>query len=657
MTGENEDQNEYQEHDEFANKPLDDLGAEEEAFVLEDWDELNEVLSEVEQEVDEVADPTDGANKSDMFVVADDGGSSPDELLFVPTSEQQDVIKDPTFSEDSSRGWGGTELPAEEFGISADADEDPAAPNLQHFADSWNDDVEVQEVEVDLSDEMDFRGESGFFRADGGDAAAWQSAGMEGSETIDEHAEVDQPQTWTPLGADEDVAHPEAPTQFTPAMGDVPAMGDAPAAGGYLGEEQDYSEDGGQQQPEYDLADDVEIAATVEDDPIYGAAEDATEATPASFDPAGAEAGAEVEYQEEYPDDAEYAENYVESDWEQGEAVVRRFPVRLVAAGAAALLLAAFGVVLLKPEWLGGKSQTLVVDRADVARPRVAHLLPPPNAKLPGEAPVSVATPSDPVAVDPTPVDPGPTDPIPTPPVLPHGQPDVTPPVDPVAVVDPPPAMPIEPALVDPTPDGLVIIDGSQMAAGDQEEQRDLVAIGEELRVGEPLTGTMSPSVDPMAAGLASGDHAFVQLVNGNFFLGNVKTLASQNLTLLVEHGEVTLTFEELRGLGTVDSPEYRRLMRMEPGVIKLLNENRLAGSILNTEDDNVVIEMGSTRVMVPKAVIEEVGDEQPREVRVQDDADDAWIQALIEQRLEKKRQEQERNEVERARSAVEPPK
>lgn len=691
MTGE------YDQHED--EKPFEELGDGEEAFILEDWDELDQVLAEVEQEVDDQA-PDEGAEdaESGVFVVADAADGSPDDLLFVPTNEQESVGSEPRFSEESDRAWGGADLSPEEFGIASGADDSQSDGSLEsadasaaYGFDSLEGDAEVQEVEVDFGEEMDFRGESGFFRAEGEDNAGWQSAGLQ-SDTVEEslgHEDVPS-ESWSPLGdseplgeidelaADDDTDElygsdlsttPEAPTRVGMSpheelLAQVQQAADQDAESGYQelapsdapvdaqAGHTEFAEDGTYVEGEEE--------AEQEYDPIYGAP-DASEEGEAVFE----QEGYEPDYTDEgYPEeDPEYAEAYVESDWQQEEAPVRRFPAKLLAACAALLLLGGVGTVLMKPEWFGVKPEALVVDRAEVARPRLALTLPPPSSKLAGQP--AVETPPAVVIEAPgTDTAPPGTDPVaivepaqPTPEVEPTTPaPEQTEPVaDPVAVAEPEPA-PIAVDPLEPSPDGLVVIDGSESTEVETETRPELVPVGEELHFGEQLADASPEGIDPMAAGLTAGDHAFVQLVNGNFFVGNVKVLRPRHLTLRLAGGEVTLRFEELRGLGTVDSPEYRNLMRMEPGVIKLQNQNRLAGSILNSDDDNVVLETATTRIVVPKAAIDEVGDEQPRDVRVEEDTDDAWIRALIEQRLEKKRAENNRSRPEAAPgTAVEP--
>src|SRR5262249_3413034 len=156
----------------------------------------------------------------------------------------------------------------------------------------------------------------------------------------------------------------------------------------------------------------------------------------------------------------------------------------------------------------------------------------------------------------------------------------------------------------EPSEDGLVIIDGGVKATEKARvEQRDLVAVGDELRVGSEVGAPTGEQATPnaMAAGLIVGDHAYAPLINGNFFVGNVKRFDGTVVTLRVSNGEITLPFALIRGFGTVDSPKYRELMRSQPGFIKLNNTNRLKGSIVLGTDGDVTLGVDASRIVIPK--------------------------------------------------------
>jgi hypothetical protein len=593
MTGEH--QNRDDEHEE-----IEDLAADDASFVLEDWDELDQVLAEVEQEVgkrpdDRALDEVDPENQ--LFVVdddldaaasADDEIESPEDLLFRPTGPRE---RESEFSETEQTQWAGDALDAEAIGIPVEAPvgHEIGADEATLLGDLAADD-EVQEVELDVGEDFDFRGESGFFRAEGkGAEGKWESAGAQEEIPAESQEFVEGGEDWAPYDPEtaEQEPEPEAAEEFE-------------------GEEVHISSGPG-------LAHDSE--------------------------------GAE----------AEYAEQYAQSDW--APARVRRRGVALRIAGAAAMLLVAAGVgtVLYRPEWLGLKPPAVVIDRTEVARPKLELALAAPSHDLGAGA-------GDPSAV---------TDPLlaggdPELPPIPVGDPlepptptpDTTPPeLPPVAIGGegdtggPPETEPSDPgAMVDlgaePGEEGLVVIDGGVRATEKAKtQQRDLVAVGDELRVGGQVAAEGAEPETPhaMAAGLIVGDHAYAQLTNGNFFVGNVKRFDSEVVTLRVSNGEITLPFAEIRGFGTVDSPKYRELMRSQPGFIRLNNTNRLKGSIVLGADGDVTLGGDTSRIVIPKTEVKEVNESLPAGIRVEDDEnDEEWIQQLIERRLEKRRAAEE---------------
>ena len=101
----------------------------------------------------------------------------------------------------------------------------------------------------------------------------------------------------------------------------------------------------------------------------------------------------------------------------------------------------------------------------------------------------------------------------------------------------------------------------------------------------------------------------------------------------------MTLGYEALRGLGTVNSEEYRELVQSETGFIRLNNENRFAGTIVRQPDGNIVVGVDENRIVIPETEIYEVADNAPAEIRIEEE-DDAWIRQLIRQREQKRTQE-----------------
>jgi hypothetical protein len=140
---------------------------------------------------------------------------------------------------------------------------------------------------------------------------------------------------------------------------------------------------------------------------------------------------------------------------------------------------------------------------------------------------------------------------------------------------------------------------------------------------------------------LLPGVRAFVQLKNGNFFIGSVKAIDAQALTMRVgdktsDKGEIHLPVTDITRVASLGTTEYNDLLRATSGFIRLTNNNRLVGSILESvADDHVILEMKSNRILVPKSAIEEIGQNSSVSVGFSHGADeDQWVRRLAEQKL-----------------------
>lgn len=172
--------------------------------------------------------------------------------------------------------------------------------------------------------------------------------------------------------------------------------------------------------------------------------------------------------------------------------------------------------------------------------------------------------------------------------------------------------------------------DGAQAADGPP-----LVRFGEGLLVGE-LDGAGGR---PVAAvdGVLPGSRAFAQLRNGNYFIGSVKCVVGDTITLHVDSGEVTLATAEIVRLTELGSADYEALQKATRGFVRLTNNNRLIGGILSRiADDHVVLEFRSNRVMLPKSAVGEiVQGEAEAGVRLDTTREeDRWLQTLVERQL-----------------------
>lgn len=291
-----------------------------------------------------------------------------------------------------------------------------------------------------------------------------------------------------------------------------------------------------------------------------------------------------------------------------------------------------------------------------------------PTSTEPGTSPaptnVPAATPNDqpltgqPVAVQPPPVD------APMPPPAPPTVPDVTPepaqpvvvhtdtpvptgpeagPVtvpgngDPVAVSSPPGIPVVVPAPSD-KPEGdagwPVAKAGPGAPNPNPTQSPRLVRVGDDLMLGDQVTPAARGGV---VDGVMPGSRAFAQLHNGNYFIGSVKCVGAESITLKVGEGEVTLRTFEVARLTELGSSDYEQLQKAASGFVRLTNNNRLVGGILShIADDHIVLEFRSNRVMLPRSAIGEVvqgdGDAGVRLDTTREE--ESWVKRLAERQL-----------------------
>ena len=165
--------------------------------------------------------------------------------------------------------------------------------------------------------------------------------------------------------------------------------------------------------------------------------------------------------------------------------------------------------------------------------------------------------------------------------------------------------------------------------------QTDLTRFGDDLMVGGVAAGTSeATAVD----GVMPGSRAFAQLQNGNYFIGRVKVVADEHITLRVETGEVTLATAQIVQLTRLGTSDYDELQKATKGFVRLTNNNRLVGGILKRiADDHIVLEFRSNRVMLPKSAVGEIvsGEGSDDRVRIGTTSEEeSWIKSLSEREL-----------------------
>jgi outer membrane biosynthesis protein TonB len=346
-----------------------------------------------------------------------------------------------------------------------------------------------------------------------------------------------------------------------------------------------------------------------------------------------------------------------------------RFAVVMGSIAATLALVAGAAVVVMRPQWLGIETGGTKLTVAKVERPHV-------DVELAMPAVVAVA-PTEPTPIAPTPVEaqPAPSQPvanaepvvapqpvaIPTPPaatveptVVPQPVATVT---APVVAPTPAPAQPAPVAVVPPTPVATPTASQpstqpvaatpvvawpvargaeSPTVARARKSSGTLVRVGEDTMLGEAdASAAERRAVD----GVIPGVRAFAQLRNGNFFIGAVKSVDDERVTLRTAEGEVTIgkvDLARLTGLGTSD---YEALQKATEGFVRLTNSNKLVGGILSQiADDHVVLEFRSNRVILPRSAVGEVVAGQAAEgvrLGVTSEEDD-WVRTIAEREIGK---------------------
>jgi hypothetical protein len=343
--------------------------------------------------------------------------------------------------------------------------------------------------------------------------------------------------------------------------------------------------------------------------------------------------------------------------------------LRLVTMAAALVILGAGGVAVLRPEWFGLRFQP-AIERVQIARPSlVLQVAPPPMPvgsatkppdeqpkqpqpvvekppveppkpapvveKPPVEQPVveqPVEQPKPPVeqpVVEQPPVEPPkPAPVVEKPPVQP---PDL--PAPPVAVVSKPP---VQPGPAPDTNPGSTQPTGLPANTGVQVKNESVFQVSDTLAIGN-VEDQAAKGASPTIPAVPAGSKAFAQLHNGNFFIGSVKSANASRLTLRLTSGEVTLPMNDVEQVAALGSSEYEALQKATTGFIRLSNSNRLVGKILRTvNDDNVVLQMKSDRIIVPRAEIGEIVDQADQSLKFSSAADeDQWLRMLAERQLQ----------------------
>jgi hypothetical protein len=281
----------------------------------------------------------------------------------------------------------------------------------------------------------------------------------------------------------------------------------------------------------------------------------------------------------------------------------------------------------------------------------------PPKPTTPVETPPKPTTPVAVVEPSPPTPEPQPSQPATAPeatPVAPTpvavAQPPVTPtPVNPTVddakpiaatpLAATPPVVapePSAPSVAAPKvgPDAWPVAKGDDRDAAGAAKPTRLVRVGDDLMVGDVSEGKRPAGI---VDGVLPGSRAFAQLHNGNYFIGSIKCVGDQTITLRIGEGEVTLPTVEVARLTELGSSDYEALQKATAGSVRLTNNNRLVGGIMShVADDHIVIEFRSNRVMLPRSAVGEVlQGEGAATVRLDvTREEDDWVKNLAERQL-----------------------
>ncbi|MCA8966185.1 MAG: hypothetical protein KDC48_14975, partial [Planctomycetes bacterium] len=281
---------------------------------------------------------------------------------------------------------------------------------------------------------------------------------------------------------------------------------------------------------------------------------------------------------------------------------------------AATVILGGGALVVAKPELFGLRIEPQRVERVDLPRPRVEFAVtepPRPVESKPVEAPGNGGE-----SVQPKPVEGSPESGTQG-----SGDPQVVEPQPPTTSVEPAEPQPAEPQAVEPQPaepapadpkpvevlgqgDPHPVVTPVEPSAVAQNWPEDLGAVAQQTepqattepgalaRFGDGLlVGELGEPKQRKARaidGVLPGSRAFAQLHNGNYFIGSVKQVAEQSVTLRVEDGgEITLATADIAQLTELGSSDFDELQKATRGFVRLTNNNRLVGGILSRIADD----------------------------------------------------------------------
>ncbi|GEM_PF-4918045 len=146
--------------------------------------------------------------------------------------------------------------------------------------------------------------------------------------------------------------------------------------------------------------------------------------------------------------------------------------------------------------------------------------------------------------------------------------------------------------------------------------------------VPEPGKKKMDPALSgfgPLLNAVHRGTQALAKLRNGNFFIGRVQKIVESELVLNIEGGEVTLIPSQLSKVIPLAHSELKLLRRAKSGVVRLKNNEKIRGTVLEDLEDFITIEDEGARIYLPRSSVLAVVRKEKGKIVVGEDEE--WLQ------------------------------
>jgi hypothetical protein len=300
-----------------------------------------------------------------------------------------------------------------------------------------------------------------------------------------------------------------------------------------------------------------------------------------------------------------------------GTPTRRGLLVKRLAAAAAVLLVVGLTALGVFPEWFGMGGEPTNVDRIEIARPKIDVSLPPPVAieepKDPSTEPNEPTSTTDPNDGEPPPVGDTP--------------PDIELPVIPDPPIFTEPVVPVPPVVAggEPKPP-----EASRKPTA--EPDFSPLPVGEFLEILGP---TRAATVSAEGT-IAIGTKALALLRNDEIFVGVVRSMDADQVTLDLQPGEVHIALASLSRISSLDQAISEESMEAEHGFVRLHNETRFFGRILrDPESGALIVQSDQSRIVLPRREIVEFGASGASNTQVLLEGDSTWLEQRVRDQLQ----------------------